>query len=158
MQMRLTRGYCIDTSALIDLWRKHYPPDVFPSLWKDIEKLVSQGSLIASQEVFNEVKKRDDELLRWANTNKKMFVDLDAGQLQQVGIVLKDFPQLVDTKKTTPDADPFVIALARSRGWAIITSETPNPGGRPHIPDVCKRYNVRWISLMEFFREKGWKY
>ncbi len=37
IQARLTKGYCIDTCALIDLWRRFYPPDIFKKLWKDIE-------------------------------------------------------------------------------------------------------------------------
>jgi hypothetical protein len=65
-QARLGRGYCIDTCALIDLWRRHYPPDVFPGLWEDIERLVNQGRLIAPREVLEELRGVDDEILEWA--------------------------------------------------------------------------------------------
>ena len=35
-------GYVIDTSALIDLHRVHYAPDVFKSLWTKLGELVER--------------------------------------------------------------------------------------------------------------------
>lgn len=151
-------GYCIDTNALIDLWRRFYPSDIFPSLWKDLEDLISENCLIAPREVLSELGKWDDELLKWAKKHKKMFKDLDYDQMQEVTKILKDFPSLVDPNKTTPDADPFVIALAISKDWTVVTSEKPSTGGRAKIPDVCKKCNVKCISLIEFFREQKWTY
>jgi hypothetical protein len=151
-------GYCIDTNALIDLWRRFYPSDIFPSLWKDLEDLILKDCLIAPHEVLNELEKWDDGLLKWAKNHKRMFKDLDYDQMQQVGKILKDFPNLVDPNKTTPDADPFVIGLAISKDWTVVTSEKPSTGGRPKIPDVCKKYNMKCISLLEFFREQKWTY
>jgi hypothetical protein len=120
IQRTLYPGYCIDTSALIDLWRRYYPPDIFQSLWKDIEKLVYQGFIIAPQEVLKEIKKQDDELLEWAKRNRKMFKDLDEDQLKEVKVIVKDFPNLIDPNKEV-DADPFLVALAKAKEWTIIT-------------------------------------
>ncbi|MBM4135570.1 MAG: DUF4411 family protein [Nitrospira sp.] len=163
--MDLFPGYCIDTNALIDLWRRRYAPDVFRSLWKNLENLISQGRLIAPREVLNELEKygdKNDELLKWVKQHKEMFKDLDDDQLNQVRDILKHFPTLVDTNKTTPEADPFVIALAMSKGWMVITSEQPanltaNPSARPKIPNVCEHFNTKCIyELLEFFREEKW--
>jgi hypothetical protein len=159
-QRTLYPGYCIDTSALVDLWRVFYPPDVFPSLWEeDIENLISEGFLIAPQEVFNELKNRDDGLFEWAKKHRKMFKDLDEEQVKLVRKTERKFPELIDSEKTTADADPFIIALAMSKGWAVITSERSNPqGSKPKIPDVCKEYTVKCVSLLKFFREQRWRY
>lgn len=165
--LELFPGYCIDTSAVIDLWRRVYAPDVFPSVWKEIENLISQGYLIAPREVLNELERyfdKNDELLKWAKKHKRMFKDLDDAQLQQVQNILKEFQRFVDETKETPEADPFVIALAMSKRWTVITSEQPanlnaNPGARPKIPNVCEHYNVKCIyQLLEFFRERKWKF
>jgi hypothetical protein len=154
----LLPGYCIDTSALVDLWRTHYPPDVFRTLWtKDLENLISQGILIAPEEVLNELEKRDDELLEWAKNHRKMFKDLNREQQQQLRIILGKFQDFVDTKKNI-DADPIVVALAKSKDWTVITSESTKKGGRPRIPYVCKDFDVKCITLVEFFREQGWEY
>ena len=55
-------GYVIDTNALIDLWRRRYPRDVFPTLWQKIEGLIKSGELVAPQEVLNELQRQHDEL------------------------------------------------------------------------------------------------
>ena len=99
-------GYVIDTNALIDLWRRRYPRDVFPTLWQKLEELASSGELVAPQEVLNELQKQHDELHVWAK-RQRFFMDLDSEQIQYVKDILKEFPSLIDEKKTVPDADPF---------------------------------------------------
>jgi hypothetical protein len=159
IQLRLQEGYCIDTSALIDMHTNHYPPDIFPGLWKDLESLVDQGLLIAPDEVFHEICVKDDGLAKWSKSNKKMFIPLDVDQSQEVSRILEKFPGLVDQNKTIPEADPFLIALAKCRAWTVVTSERPNNSlVKPKIPNVCKSLNVRWIRLLEFFREIELRY
>ena len=159
IQETLVQGHVIDTSALIDLWRVYYPPDIFPTLWeRNLEEIIREGLLIAPKEVFNELQRRDDDLWDWAKDHRKMFIELDEEQAKHVKAIVGKFPKLIDSRKTTPDADPFVISLAMSKSWTVIASEHSNPGGKPRIPDVCRNYNVRCIKLVEFIREKGWKY
>jgi hypothetical protein len=57
--------YCIDTSAILDGWKRYYPPDVFPSLWTNLEVLIASAELIAPDEVLHELA-GNDEVLRWA--------------------------------------------------------------------------------------------
>jgi hypothetical protein len=158
--MNLFPSYCIDISAFIDLWRGYYPSDVFESLWKNLENLISAGFLFSPKEVLEELKKRDDELLKWAKKHKKIFINLDQQQLKYVKDIETRFPTFIDPNKSTPEADPFVIALAISQDLIVITSEKKaSPGAsRPKIPDVCSYYNLPCISLLEFFREQKWKF
>jgi hypothetical protein len=156
--LRLFPGYVIDTGALIDLWRRRYPKDVFRTLWDKIDEMIRAGDLIAPQEVLGELAKQRDELSGWAK-KQKFFINLEGEQLKWVMDIMGTFPSLVDANSTDPNADPFVIALAISRGWNVISSE--NPGGRSprkRIPDVCAHYKVRCLSLLEFFREKQWNF
>ena len=151
-------GYVIDTSALVDLWRRRYPRDVFPSLWQKIEEMISSGELVAPQEVLSELKRQDDELHEWAK-KQNCFKDLDADQIRHVKRILKEFPSLIDEKKTVPDADPFVIALAQAKGWKVVSSENPaGASSRKRIPDVCMNYEVTCLSLLEFFRDRHWNF
>ena len=57
--MRLLNYYVIDSSSLIELNRR-YPIDVFPTLWKNVEDLINDGSLISHKEVFKEISVMDD--------------------------------------------------------------------------------------------------
>jgi hypothetical protein len=77
---KLVPDYSIDTSALIDL-KYLYPEEVFPTLWQELEKKVTSGTVIAAKEVLNEITKRDDELSRWAKKHKEMFRDLSTEQV-----------------------------------------------------------------------------
>ena len=139
--------------------RESYPPDIFPGLVKDFEALIDEGLLIAPTEVLGELKGRDDELHRWAMAHRRMFRELTSGELENVRRILGRFPGLIDPEKTTPDADPFLVALAMDKEWTVVTSEKPRgPLGRPRIPDVCTQLGVRCIGLMELLRERGWRY
>jgi len=159
-QKRLTEGYCIDTCALIDLWRRYYPPDVFESLWQDIEGLINNGNLVAPKQVYKEIERQDDDLKDWAQDRRDMFEKLTIDQIETVSEILEEHPQLVDKEKTSEDADPFLIAQAICRDWVVVTSEqsSSNPNSPPKIPDVCENYDVECYNLIEFFREENWQY
>ncbi|MCK5602211.1 DUF4411 family protein, partial [Candidatus Pacearchaeota archaeon] len=69
--------YCIDTSAILDGWVRYYPPDVVPGLWEKLENLISNGQLIATEEVLYELEKKKDDVYKWAKKHEKMFVPID---------------------------------------------------------------------------------
>lgn len=151
-------GYVIDTCALIDLWRRRYPRDVFRTLWEKIEELIASGELVAPREVLSELQRQRDELYRWAK-KQGFFKDLDRGQIEYVKRILKEFPSLIDARKTVADADPFVIALAWEKGWKVVSSEEPaGVSTRKRIPDVCAHYRIRCLTLLEFFRDRKWDF
>lgn len=158
--------YCVDTSTLIHIHRE-YPEDVFPGLWQSVAKLVQGGRLIAPLEVLKEIEKGDDQLLKWAKKHRRMFRDLDPSQAQVVKHIAAEFPTLVDWQKETPEADPFVIALAQvqtedrkdelfATKHIVVTQESPTKANR--IPAVCKHYGVECINLLELFRWEGWRF
>lgn len=160
--------YCIDTSAFIDL-RVLYPMDTFPSLWDELDKLISSGRLISPAEVYDEIKKRDTELLDWVKQRKSMFVKLDEAQDNEVKKVLAEFPDLSNAEKETPDADPFVVALALVRNnqsgqslflekCIVVQHERYNLTGKKKIPNVCRHYNIENIRIEQLFKLENWKF
>jgi len=152
--------YSIDTSGLLDGWRRYYPPDVFPAVWVRLEQLIESGDLAASEEVLFELEKRDDEVHEWTKKHRaEMFVPIDERQQEQVAEILASHERLVDTRKNRSGADPFVIALALLEGCAVVTGEgRTGKLEKPNIPDVCEAVGVRCISLLDLFREQGWRF
>lgn len=162
--------YCIDASALIDVGR-WYPEDVF-DIWAELAKLVAEGRLIAPKEVMEELKKKEDIVLRWTKKHKTMFCVLDKGQISVAREIVQKFPDLIDPAKQIPDADPFVVALAvtkqrakptddlfTSHEYVVVTQEKRRkPGAKPRIPDACDAYNITPIALVELFRREGWRF
>jgi len=157
MSRRLFPGYCIDTSALIDLGR-HYPRKVFKGVWEKVEALVAAGDLVAPREVQKELEQIDDEVARWAKKQRALFKGLDSAQIQEVRAIVARFPNLVDLSKTIPDADPFIIALARTEGLTVVTSEKPKGPGGQKVPNVCNDLGVPWLNLVPFFEKQGWRF
>jgi len=157
--------YVIDTSSLIEL--KGFPRDIFVTVWKDIEDLVQREILISTEEVLEELKKKEDVISTWAKNNKSMFKTLTQEQLIEVKNILNIFPNLIDVNRETPQADPFIIALALyeepqkkiiQTQKIIITNEKISSGKRPKIPNICTYFNIKCVNLFDFFREMAWKY
>jgi hypothetical protein len=151
--------FSIDTSALLDGWRRHYPPDVFISIWKRIDELIAAGELRATDEVRGELERKDDDVFRWAKSREGFFVPIDEAIQIEVANVLRLHPRLVDHRKGRSGADPFVIALALRDNSIVVTGEsrTGRLLEKPRIPDVCEAMDVRCIGLLDLFRTKGWK-
>lgn len=151
--------YCIDTSAILDGWVRQYPPDVFPSLWDNIESMIDSAELVAPEEVLFELLQKDDDAHKWAKKNQRMFVPLDEEIQRATQEIPFAFPRLVGGMKDRNRADPFVIALAKVKRGIVVTGER-NIGvlDRPRIPLVCIHFRIRYIGLLEFIREREWKF
>ena len=151
--------YVIDTSALLDGWVRHYPSDVFPSLWSHLEDMIQSGELLAPDEVLSELSQKDDAVYQWAKTNAAMFVALDEDIQRATQEILNEFPRLVGAMKDRNRADPFVIALAKVRGAIVVTGEKSiGTRDRPRIPLVCDHFGIRHLTMLELIREKGWTF
>jgi len=151
--------YCVDSSAWLDGWVRDYPPDVFPSMWEKLAECVAAGVLKCSEEVYVELKKKDDGLYDWLKAHKKVLVPIDEASQGIVLELLEAYPRLVDTHRNRSQADPFVIATAEQLQAVVVTGEKPR--GKldvPKIPDVCDARNIRCISFLEMLRELGWTF
>ena len=134
-----------------------YPPDIFPALWEGLDDLIESGNLRATEEVFHELERKDDDVFKWTRERTNLFVEIDEAIQPVVRLILRDHRKLLDTRKSRSSADPFVIALAQLNGATVVTDErsTGSPN-RPNIPDVCRALGLRSISMLELIREQGW--
>jgi hypothetical protein len=150
--------YSIDTSAILDGWRRYYPPDVFPDVWTGLDDLIARGDLAASEEVLVELEKRDDEIHAWAKERRDtLIVAIDDRVQGKVVEILAQDERLVRNNRS--GADPFVIGLAMVEACGVVTGERPSgSASKPKIPDVCAALNVRCIDLLGLFREQGWRF
>lgn len=152
--------YSLDLSALLDGWRRYYPPEVFPGIWTRLEDLIDRGDLRATDEIRIELGKKDDEVLAWAMRRREsLFVPIDEEIQLTVRQIIERYPKLIDTRSGRSGADPFVIALAKIQGCPVVTGEAPtHRENRPNIPDVCWGFGVRPMSFLELLREQGWTF
>jgi hypothetical protein len=157
--------YCIDTSAMIAAWVERYMPETFESFWERIDELSRAGVLFAPEEVRLELR-RPDELKKWAADRDGMFVDLADAAYQAAATDAVDFVRTECGRRgllLRPGdfkADPFVVALARTRGATVVHEEkrAREANARPKLPNVCDQFGVKEISLREFILANGWKF
>jgi len=117
-----------------------------------------RGEIFVVDEVILELKRKDDGIYNWVEERETMIVPIDEDLQSHMGGIMSAYPRLVDTRKNRSGCDPWVIALAKSRGFAVVTGEKPTGSlVRPKIPDVCKDLNLPCIGIIDFFRRQGWK-
>jgi len=156
-QLKLSPVYCIDASSLFDL-KRWYPMDkkIFAPIWAKINNLIKKDFLVSHIEVQREIKRGNDELVKWAAKNRKMFKDVDEEQLRNYEKVKKKYDKDYwdrETNKATPWGDPWIVALGMSIRAIIVTNENKVKPNR--IPFVAKQFNLQSLNLLEFFDKIG---
>jgi len=161
--------YCMDTSAWIGM-KQVYPAKTFLTLWQKLDTLAKSSHLISPHEVYKELERKDDEVLKWVKQRKQIFLKLNDEEIIALTLEIETkFPKLVDTLKETPEADPFVVALACLNKknlqmfgdeCIVVSEERPrsNAYAKPKIPDVCMYYNIRHFSNLDLIDNEGWKF
>jgi len=150
--------YSIDTSALIYAWNLAYPQIRFPSLWREMDSLINNGILLATDEVKNELSIQQDELYKWIQQREAMFVQLELDIQMELEQILNKFPNAGHSESLSPNADPLVVAVARVRKCAVVTQEKGGSNTNPKIPYMCSYYKIRCIDLFDFVKEQNWSF
>ena len=162
----MSNVYCLDTSGWTRI-RRNYPFGNFPSLWAHIDGLANNTRLVSPQQVYVELQKIYDELFRWVKSRKQIFLDPDKEQSDLVSEILKNFPNWINPLKVTPEADPWVIALAivQNRNLKmigdeciVVSDERQGNINKPKIPWVCSNYNVKHFSILDLIYKEGWTF
>lgn len=152
--------YSLDTSAILNGWWEHYPPGVFPTVWRRLHYLGLRGDLIVTEEVLNELERLDEGAYKWVKDQPTMVVPVDGKIQPVVSSILAANRKLVDTQKNRHHADPFVIALASLENGTVVSGEvrSANPMKNPRIPDICDSLGIPHIKLVELLRQQGWSF
>jgi hypothetical protein len=151
--------YSFDTSSLLNGRRDLLPPQVFPSLWSNIEAMIAGGEIRAVDVVRDELGRRDDEVTQWARAQTDLFVALDADIQHATRDTLARHQKLMGKGGGRNAADPFVIGLAHARGGIVVTEETLSGNlDKPRIPDVCEALEVPWLNMIGFVQAQAWSF
>jgi hypothetical protein len=136
-----------DTSAFINGWRYHYPPQTYPFglVWERIGQAMDDGRVIAPRMVLVELRDKDDDVYGWVRWRASLFVEPRQAVQQQVGAI----EALFKRPGVRDRADPFVMAEAKVRGFTVVTYEGTNTfTGRPtkkadeKMPGMCRRLGI----------------
>lgn len=155
--------FVFDNSSISRL--KHFFPVVFKSVWVDLDRLVSQGELISTREVWNEVQNGspDEHLISWLNDRKNLiFKTPTQHEMDFVSKIfqVKQFRELVGKNQILrgmPVADPFLIACAMHYHGTVVTEERFKDKAAK-IPNVCDYYDIPYMSLEDFMIHLKWRF
>jgi hypothetical protein len=156
--------YCIDTNIFLDWWARRYPPDVFPSVQVQIEALITNGKCIAPERVKDELMHVGPKPLQaWMKKQAGLFCPHDIALQTEANRIQTAYPGMIDPYAIHDEADRYLIALAKLRGWTVVTHETPaktkkRPPRLHYIPDVCRAEKVPCIELVELMRREKWSF
>ena len=146
--------YVFDSNIFINLQRRQ-PIDIYPSLWSKIGDLMENGTIISSQEVYDEIMIGGDDLEKWAKARKECFLPSGVPVQQEVRAILVSHRGLVEGGSKKNSAAPFVIALAKQEHCKVVTEESRTRNVKsPKIPDVCDAYQIECIDFVGFAREE----
>lgn len=158
MENNTSAIYCVDTSSFIHSWSRDYPPDVFPGVWKTLEKMIEQNILISPEEVLFELERGDDQLVTWARENRHMFIQPDGPTQRIVNQIVNQNPNFVPKHSTDGIwADPYVIALASTKNAIVITGEVPvGPNAKKlKIPNICSNLSIKYTNMLGMLRDSN---
>lgn len=151
--------FTLDTNILIGLIQR-YPRDIFPAMWTNIEASVSSGESCICEAILREVYRGGDELHKWAK-NLQGFVctvtDVELITVAEIGVAHPGWVQ-----GQLNEADPFIIAHAKTEKSTIVTEENRKGPGtedkNQKIPNIADEHRVQTMKFLDYVRAYGWQF
>ncbi len=162
--------YLIDSSCFINAHRVHYPFDVVDSFWAELLKLAGSRDIYSISKVDKELAKGQGLLQKWAATK------LPASFFRDESVAAIEYGKIMHwlhhVKRThyksdaiarfiaADSADPWLVAYAMKTNYTVVTQEVSAPQSKSKVkmPDVCIEFNVKYINIIDMFRELSIKF
>ncbi len=161
--------YVVDSNFFIQAHRVSYPLDVAFSFWNKVKQLADDGKIISIDKVKNEIyDNHEDALKHWcvANLPQNFFKDTTLimaayGQVAAWAASRSDhyLPNALAEFLHADEADAYIVAyvVADTNKRIVVTQEIsePNRRNKVKIPDACNALNVRFVNVIDMFRQLG---
>ena len=161
-------SYWLDSDVLVFAKDNIAPFGVkaLSGFWNLIESNVDAGVIKITKRNYREItegREREDELAKWLKLRKgdhvcvapNKDVQLFAGRIGDFVYSNSRYSARYRAE-FSKGADAWLIAQAAVDHGTVVTREVPEPQSqKPKIPDVCKQFDVPWISLTNLMRTLG---
>jgi hypothetical protein len=149
--------FVFDTSAFINGSRHHYFLDTMAGVWALVEAAIDDGRVVVPREVYRELLAQDDEITTLVRRHEHVIAEPTEGVQRRAGVFQQMFPKpgLRDL------ADPFVMAEAEARGFAVVTYEGITFAGErakkadDKLPALCGEFGIGCCTLAQALRDLG---
>ena len=157
--------YLVDTNILLNAFN-YYPRSAIPSYWKVFEARLSSGEFCVHEQVYEELKKKDDDKIRWleATVPKDRLLTRDSAELglyaevtQWARFERNPAYQTKAVRDFLNHADSWLVASAAARRLTLLTNETASPQkiNRVKIPDAATAFGVSCYTNLEFLKSEN---
>lgn len=123
---------------------------------------MADGVVVSCNEVYEELKRQNDDLFKWAKQRKLVFENPSEDITFQLQELMNEYPNFAATGGTLNAADPWVISHARIGRAHVVTYEIRakkrKPTVAPKIPDVCDDLSMQSFTVVEFLEALGIKF
>ncbi|HDL7813590.1 DUF4411 family protein [Yersinia intermedia] len=157
--------YILDSNIFIQAQNDYYCLDVCPGFWDFLDNKFKAGEIVSITNVYDELKKKDDDVFSWVQSRKEFFGktedrDTQINYAEIANHVTKFYSKKQQNnphiKRFLDVADPWIIAKARSINAIVVSHEIRgkdknNP--KPKIPEICDHFGITTIRTKELLRE-----
>lgn len=157
--------YLLDSNILITS-ENHIPRDIFESFWQELGGLFTSGVAILHQTVLDELKRRKDPLVEWAESLE------DVQAMSATDATLERYlevcewadgqsytPRALRDFKAETRADAWLCAEALASDLTLVTYEAAsNSPNVIKIPNVCNGLGIRYVGGFDFMRAQGFHF
>lgn len=147
--------YIIDTSAILsqkpnELHRR----TVHKSQWEKIDELIRNHEIVMCSEIYDEVK--DEEIKKLLTSLSCKVIEIDDDIQKYVRKIVTECPKSISftERSGTSSGDAFLIATAMKYNLVIITEENKQKANK--IPQVCQKFNLECINILELCEREHW--
>jgi len=156
--------YLLDANVFIEAKNHYYRFETFPVFWDWLDEEQNLGHIASIQMIGDELLRGNDILADWARERKNSgwFLPNTDTKIQEsytqiVEWVIKQPFRDTAKLKFLDEADPWLIAKAKVAGATVVTLEAYKPDikKKVEIPNVCRAFNVPYITTFELLRQRG---
>lgn len=161
--------FLLDADTFITPFKNYYPFDFAPGFWTQLKPKLKLDSVYILDVARNEIIKGEDELSEWLKAIPDINIVDRRNELivKKYGEVLKFLQEsplyserALRTWADVNVANPWLIAAAGVLDCTLVTFETSagvisanSPSGKPKIPDIARKFDVKCKNLFHFMRE-----
>jgi hypothetical protein len=156
--------YLLDANVLITAHRTYYSFDLCPGFWAAIIHGFNDGILFSTERVRKELLCGKDVLTTWVTEKlpKQFFIDDSSSDVikaftpMMAWVVGRKFPAAAQAKFAR-DADGWLVAAAKTKGFRLVTHETRKPDAKAVVPlaNVCDEFSVSYCNTFAMLKSLG---
>lgn len=152
--------YLLDANTYVQAKNQYYGMDICPAYWSWLDMQFQRGNIASVNMIARELKDGNDELAEWIKARPAHFINNDDADTQRVfselvqAVMTGDY-NVANRDSFLANADPWIIAKAKSIGATIVTHESlvATNSKKVKIPNICHQLSVPCINTFQFLRQ-----